>query len=48
MATFLHATRVLILVALVSPGIAAAHGSVTLEEDPCVRRVGGNLVHFNA
>jgi hypothetical protein len=30
------------------PGLAHAHGKVALEEDPCVRRVGGNLVHFNA
>ena len=30
------------------PGSAGAHGKVALEEDPCVRRVGGNLVHFNA
>lgn len=30
------------------PGFAYAHGKVTIEEDSCVRRVGGNLVHFNA
>lgn len=30
------------------PGFANAHGNVAMEEDPCVRRVGGNLVHFNA
>ena len=30
------------------PGLAVAHGNVELEEDPCVRRVGGSLVHFNA
>lgn len=30
------------------PGVAGAHGNVSLEEDACVRRVGGNLVHFNA
>jgi hypothetical protein len=30
------------------PGLAGAHGNVALEEDICVRRVGGNLVHFNA
>lgn len=30
------------------PGLANAHGNVTMEEDSCVRRVGGNLVHFNA
>jgi hypothetical protein len=30
------------------PGLAVAHGNVELEEDICVRRVGGSLVHFNA
>lgn len=30
------------------PSLADAHGNVTMEEDSCVRRVGGNLVHFNA
>jgi hypothetical protein len=30
------------------PGFANAHGNVAIEEDPCVRRVGGSLVHFNA
>ena len=43
-----QATTVLILVAGLSPNIAAAHGSVALEDDICVRRVGGNMVHFNA
>jgi len=31
-----------------SPGFAQAHGNVGMEEDTCVRRVGGSLVHFNA
>jgi hypothetical protein len=30
------------------PAIAGAHGTVALDDDPCVQRVGGNLVHFNA
>src|SRR5690348_530894 len=30
------------------PGVAGAHGNVAMEEDSCVQRVGGNLVHFNA
>lgn len=30
------------------PSLAVAHGNVTIEEDSCVQRVGGNLVHFNA
>jgi len=29
------------------PSLAHAHGKVAMEEDPCVRRVAGNLVHFN-
>ncbi|OQW36044.1 MAG: hypothetical protein A4E20_08865 [Nitrospira sp. SG-bin2] len=48
MATFLHVTRVLVLLAAFFPSIANAHGKVALEDDPCVHRVGGNLVHFNA
>ena len=48
MVVFPHATRVLILLAVLYPGIAMAHGNVALEEDTCLRRVGGNLVHFNA
>ncbi|MBM4126371.1 MAG: hypothetical protein FJ247_03350 [Nitrospira sp.] len=30
------------------PASALAHGNVTLEEDTCVRRIGGNMVHFSA
>jgi hypothetical protein len=30
------------------PGLANAHGNMAMEEDPCVRRIGGSLVHFNA
>jgi hypothetical protein len=30
------------------PGFANAHGNVAIEEDACVRRVGGSLVHFSA
>lgn len=33
---------------LVYPSVAGAHGAVALEEDICVRRVGGNMVHFSA
>ncbi len=39
---------VLILVAALYPGTAAAHGSAAMEEDPCMRRVGGSMVHFSA
>jgi len=30
------------------PSLASAHGNVSIEEDTCVQRVGGSLVHFNA
>ena len=39
---------VLALFTALLPGFAHAHGKVTIEEDSCVRRVGGSLVHFNA
>ena len=39
---------VLVVLPMMFPGLAGAHGNVTLEEDTCVQRVGGNLVHFNA
>ena len=40
---------VLILVAaLCHPGVAAAHGAQSGEDDPCMRRVGESLVHFSA
>jgi hypothetical protein len=42
------ASSALMLAALLDPGIAGAHGSVSLEEDICVRRIGGNMVHFSA
>lgn len=39
----------LLLVALLSyPGIAAAHGAVSGEDDPCLRRIGEQVIHFNA
>jgi hypothetical protein len=46
-----HSRRVvgvLAILAILLPGLAHAHGKVAMEEDPCVQRVGGNLVHFNA
>ena len=42
------ASTVLILVAALFPSTAAAHGNVPIEEDHCVRRVGGSMVHFSA
>ena len=31
-----------------SPNLAWSHGAVSLEDDICVRRIGGNMVHFSA
>jgi len=39
---------VITVLTMLLPGVAGAHGNVSIEEDPCVQRVGGNLVHFNA
>ena len=41
-------SMVLLLVAALYPGAAAAHEGTDLEEDPCVRWVGESAVHFNA
>jgi hypothetical protein len=37
-----------LLVGGLFPSSAMAHGNVTLEEDTCMRRIGGNMVHFSA
>lgn len=37
-----------VFLTILLPSLASAHGNVTIEEDSCVRRVGGSLVHFNA
>lgn len=42
------ATGLLVLAVLSQPDIANAHGSVSGEDDPCVRRIGEQVVHFNA
>ena len=42
------ATGLLLLAVLFQPGIANAHGSVSGEDDPCLRRIGEQVVHFNA
>lgn len=39
---------ILALVGIVIPSTAFAHGNVSIEEDPCVRKVGGSMVHFSA
>ena len=42
-------TTALLLVAVLShPGVATAHGPVSGEDDPCLRRIGEQVVHFNA
>ena len=42
-------STVLLLVAVLShPDVATAHGTASGEDDPCVRRVGERVVHFNA
>ena len=39
----------LLLVAVLShPDAATAHGAVNGEDDPCLRRIGEQVVHFNA
>ena len=39
----------LLLVAVLShPNVAAAHGTVNGEDDPCLRQIGERVVHFNA
>jgi hypothetical protein len=47
-----HMTRagtvVLLLVAALHPGAAAAHEGVDFEVDPCVRWVGESAVHFSS
>ena len=40
--------RMVSFLMILLPDFAGAHGNVAMEEDTCVRRVGGNLVHFNA
>ena len=46
--TWAGCTVLLLVAALVHPGGAAAHGGVSGEDDPCLRRVGERMVHFNA
>lgn len=41
-------STVILVAALYHPGVAAAHGTVSGEDDPCLRRVGERAVHFNA
>lgn len=48
-ATYIGSFFLLLLsMAGISPAPAAAHGNVTIEDDPCVRKIGGSMVHFSA
>ena len=46
--TGIGATGLMLLAVLSNPGLAAAHGTASGEDDPCLRRVGEKVVHFNA
>ena len=46
--TGIGAMGLMLLAILSHPGGAAAHGSVSGEDDPCLRQVGEMVVHFNA
>ena len=42
------ATMLLLVATLSHPGAAAAHGGSDMEQDPCMRLAGENMVHFSA
>lgn len=46
--TGIGATGLMLLAVQSHPGVAAAHGGVSGEDDPCLRWVGEKVVHFNA
>ncbi|MEO5865310.1 MAG: hypothetical protein ABIQ79_09785 [Nitrospiraceae bacterium] len=46
--TGIGSTVILLVAVLCHPNGAAAHGGMSGEDDPCLRRVGENVVHFNA
>jgi hypothetical protein len=46
--TMRQAIGALAFLTILLPGLADARGNVAMEEDPCVGRVGGRLVHFTA
>lgn len=46
---FINASLLLLALSVAfSPNSVSAHGNVTIEEDPCVRKIGGSMVHFSA
>ena len=42
------ATVLLLIAALAHPSIAMAHGGADMEQDPCMRLAGENMVYFSA
>jgi hypothetical protein len=46
--TGIGATGLMLLAVLSNPGVVTAHGTASGEDDPCMRRVGEKVVHFNA
>jgi len=46
--TWACSTVFLLVTVLSHPDVATAHGTASGEDDPCVRRVGERVVHFNA
>ncbi|TKB95824.1 MAG: hypothetical protein E8D41_00140 [Nitrospira sp.] len=42
------ALGLLLVAVLFRPDVVAAHGAVNGEDDPCLRRIGEQVVHFNA
>jgi len=46
--TGIGATGLMFLAVASLPGVVAAHGTVSGEDDPCLRQVGEKVVHFNA
>ncbi len=47
-AAWMSSSLLLVLMMGLSPGTVGAHGNVTIEDDPCVRKLGGSMVHFSA
>ena len=43
-----YSTVLLLIAVLYHPEVAAPHGAVSGEDDPCLRHVGERVVHFNA
>jgi hypothetical protein len=46
--TWVCSTLLFLVAALYHPGAVSAHGTASGEDDPCLRRVGEQVVHFSA